>query len=142
MTVNDLPLLNALLNAASACLLLTGFYLIRRKRIAQHRAVMIGALITSLLFLTSYLVYHAQVGTVRFGGEGAVRVVYFSILATHTVLAALVPPLALITLSRGLAKRFDRHRRIARWTLPVWLYVSFTGVAIYVLLYRIYPHAM
>lgn len=142
MTVNDLPLLNAVLNGASACLLLTGFVLIRRKRIAQHRAVMIGAFIISVAFLASYLVYHAQVGTVRFGGTGAVRTVYFAILATHTVLAALVPPLALITLSRGLARRFDRHRRIARWTLPVWLYVSCTGVVIYLMLYRLYPHAV
>jgi uncharacterized membrane protein YozB (DUF420 family) len=100
---------------------------------------MIAALACSTLFLTSYLVYHAQVGSIRFAGEGAVRVVYFTILVSHTLLAATVPPLAIITLRRALRARFDRHRMIARWALPVWLYVSVTGVVIYMMLYRLYP---
>lgn len=142
MTIHDLPLLNAALNGTSALLLLTGFYLIRHKRIAQHRAFMISALVSSALFLTSYLIYHSQVGSVRFGGTGFIRTVYFGILVSHTVLAVAVPPLAVITLSRGLARRFDRHRRIARWTLPVWLYVSVTGVVIYLMLYQVSPGAL
>ncbi len=139
MSYNDLPALNAILNSCSAVLLLTGFFLIRRKKIVAHRAVMISALTVSLLFLTSYLIYHAHVGTVHFTGTGIIRPVYFSILTTHTILAAAVPPLAVITLRRGWLKRFDRHKSLARWTLPIWLYVSCTGVVIYFLLYRIYP---
>jgi len=100
---------------------------------------MIAALACSTLFLTSYLVYHAQVGSIPFTGVGAVRVLYFAILGTHTLLAATVPPLAIITLRRALRARFDKHRKIARWALPVWLYVSVTGVVIYLMLYRIYP---
>ncbi len=141
MTYNDLPALNAILNSCSTILLLTGFYLIRHKKIAAHRAVMISALTVSLLFLTSYLVYHAHVGTIHFTGTGIIRPVYFSILTTHTILAVAVPPLAVITLRRGLMKQFDRHKALAHWTLPIWLYVSFTGVVIYFLLYRIYPPA-
>jgi len=135
---NDLPLVNALLNSCSAVLLLTGFYCIRRRKVAAHRALMISAFSVSLLFLASYLVYHAHVGTVRFTGTGFIRPVYFSILATHTLLAAAVPILAVITLRRGWTKKFNRHKKLARWTLPIWLYVSFTGVVIYVLLYRVY----
>jgi uncharacterized membrane protein YozB (DUF420 family) len=134
--IRDLPTLNAILNATAAGLLVWGYALIRRGRKQQHRRVMLAAFITSLLFLASYLVYHAHVGTVRFPGTGALRTVYLLILATHTVLAAAVPPLALVTLSRALAGRFDRHRRIARWTLPVWLYVSVTGVVVYLMLYH------
>lgn len=139
MNVSDLPLVNAILNSCSAVLLLTGFYLIRRKRVAAHRVVMITAFSVSLLFLASYLYYHAHVGTVHFTGRGLIRPVYFTILASHTVLAAAVPVLAVITLSRALLRRFDRHKKLARWTLPIWLYVSLTGVVIYVMLYRLYP---
>ena len=136
MTVHDLPAVNAILNALSAALLLTGFYFIRRQRIAAHRACMIAALVSSSLFLTSYLTYLAHVGSVRFPGHGAARVLYLSILLTHTVLAAAVPVLALVTLSRALRRRFPEHRRIARWTLPIWLYVSVTGIVVYWMLYR------
>lgn len=136
MTVHDLPAVNATLNAISFVLLLCGWMLIRARRIAQHRRVMIAAFVTSSLFLASYLTYHAQVGSVRFTRHGFVRPVYFAILITHVTLAALVLPLALVTLSRALAAKFDRHRRIARWTLPIWMYVSVTGVLVYVLLYQ------
>lgn len=136
ITLRDLPSLNAILNFIAAILLLWGYSLIRRKRVHTHRKVMLAAFATSCLFLISYLVYHFQVGTVRFQKTGAIRTVYFSILATHTVLAAAVPVLAIITLSRGLAARFDRHRKIARWTLPIWLYVSVTGVLVYLMLYQ------
>ena len=136
MTVADLPALNATLNATAAVLLTTGWILIRRGRIPQHRAVMIAAFVTSVLFLISYLTYHAQVGSVRFTKQGPIRAVYFTILLTHTVLAAAIVPLVLITLTRGLRARYDRHRRIARWTLPLWLYVSVTGVVVYLMLYQ------
>ena len=132
-----LPSINAALNATAAVLLVWGYTLIRRKRIARHRKVMIAAFVTSCLFLVCYLVYHAQVGSVRFPKTGAIRTIYLSILGTHTVLAAAVPILAIITLRRGLAARYDRHRRIARWTLPIWLYVSVTGVVVYVMLYHL-----
>ncbi|MBZ5728111.1 MAG: DUF420 domain-containing protein [Acidobacteriia bacterium] len=131
-----LPSVNAALNATAAVLLVWGYTLIRQKRIAAHRRVMLTAFVVSCLFLVCYLVYHAQVGSVRFPKTGAIRSVYLSILATHTVLAAAVPVLAIITLRRALAARFDKHRRIARWTLPIWLYVSVTGVVVYVMLYR------
>jgi len=135
-TVHDLPAVNASLNAISFVLLLCGWLLIRARRIAQHRRVMIAAFITSSLFLASYLTYHAQVGSVRFTRYGFVRPFYFTILITHVTLAALVLPLAIVTLSRALAAKFDKHRRIARWTLPIWMYVSVTGVLVYVLLYQ------
>jgi len=136
VTVSDLPALNATLNATSAVLLTTGWILIRRGRIAQHRAVMIAAVCTSAHFLISYLVYHAQVGSVRFTKQGPIRAVYFTILLTHTVLAAAIVPLVLVTLTRGLRARYERHRRIARWTMPIWLYVSVTGVVVYLMLYQ------
>jgi putative membrane protein len=136
VTVHDLPAVNATLNALSGVLLVIGYALIRTRRIAQHRAVMIAAFVTSSLFLVCYVVYHAQVGSVRFTRQGLVRPLYFTILITHVTLAAAVPPLAIVTLSRGLKARYDRHRRIARWTLPIWLYVSVTGVLVYVLLYQ------
>lgn len=136
MTVHDLPAVNAALNAASAVLLAAGYVLIRRRQVALHRRVMLAAFVTSSLFLICYVVYHAQVGSVRFTRQGFVRPLYFTILVTHVTLAAAVLPLAIITLSRGLQERFDRHRAIARWTLPVWLYVSVTGVLVYVLLYQ------
>jgi uncharacterized membrane protein YozB (DUF420 family) len=131
-----LPTINASLNATAAVLLIWGYTLIRRKRVETHRKVMQTAFGVSCLFLVCYLVYHFQVGSVRFPKTGAIRTVYLSILATHTVLAAIVPVLAIITLRRGLAARFDKHRRIARWTLPVWLYVSVTGVVVYLMLYH------
>jgi putative membrane protein len=138
VTVADLPAVNATLNAAAAILLTVGYILIRRGRIAQHRAVMLTAFCTSVLFLTSYVVYHAHAGSKHFAGQGPIRLVYFGVLLTHTVLAATVPVLAIITLSRGLSARYDRHRAIARWTLPIWLYVSVTGVVVYFMLYRLY----
>lgn len=138
ISLSALPATNAVLNGASATLLLAGRMLIHRGRMAAHRACMIAAVVTSTLFLTSYLYYHAHVGSVRFPGQGWARPVYFSILISHTLLAAAVPPLVLITLWRGLSARFDRHRRIARWTYPVWMYVSVTGVVIYVMLYQLF----
>ena len=137
MTVADLPALNAFLNASSALLLATGYVLIRRGRRDAHKRVMLAALVSSALFLTSYLVYHAQVGSVRFRGQGAVRTVYFTILLTHTVLAVAIVPLVATTLVPALRGRFDRHRRLARITLPLWAYVSVTGVVIYWMLYRL-----
>jgi uncharacterized membrane protein YozB (DUF420 family) len=131
-----LPALNAALNATAATLLLIGYRQIRRGRMRAHRACMIAAFAVSTLFLVSYLTYHAQVGSRRFAGTGAIRTVYLSILLTHTVLAALVPPMAIVTLVRALGERFDRHRALARWTLPIWLYVSVTGVVVYVMLYQ------
>jgi uncharacterized membrane protein YozB (DUF420 family) len=135
--LHDLPSLNAFLNGTAAVLLVWGYTLIRRKRVQAHRRVMITAFVVSILFLISYLVYHAQVGSVRFPRTGAIRTGYLTLLLTHTVLAAAVPPLAIVTLSRALRRRFDRHRKIARWTLPIWLYVSVTGVVVYWMLYRI-----
>ncbi len=132
-----LPSINAFLNATAAVLLVWGYWLIRHKRIRQHRRVMISAFVTSCLFLVCYIVYHAQVGSKHFPHTGAIRTVYLSILGTHTVLAAAVPVLAIVTLSRGLAARYDKHRRIARWTLPIWLYVSITGVVVYLMLYHL-----
>jgi uncharacterized membrane protein YozB (DUF420 family) len=128
---------NAALNAIAAVLLVWGYTLIRRKRIQAHRKVMTAAFVTSCVFLVCYLIYHYQVGSVRFPRTGAIRTVYLSILATHTVLAATVPVLAIITLRRGLAARYDKHRRIAHWTMPIWLYVSVTGVVVYVMLYHL-----
>lgn len=136
MTVHDLPAVNAALNATAAVLLVWGFTLIRRGRKRAHRRVMIAAFTVSALFLVSYVVYHAQVGSVRFQKTGVIRGIYLAILLTHTLLAAAVPPLAILTLSRGLRGRFDKHRQIARWTLPIWLYVSVTGVVVYWMLYR------
>ena len=137
MTVHDLPSVNAALNATAAVLLVWGYTLIRRKRIQTHRKVMLAAFATSSLFLVCYIVYHAQVGSVHFLKTGPVRAVYFSILTSHTALALTVPVLAIVTLSRGLSARFDQHRKIARWTLPIWLYVSVTGVVVYLMLYHL-----
>jgi|SRR5581483_2748716 len=134
--ISLLPSVNATLNAAAAVLLIWGYLLIRRKHIQTHRKVMLTAFAVSSLFLVSYLVYHFQVGSVRYQKTGPIRTVYLSILATHTLLAAAVPPLAIVTLNRGLSARFDKHRLIARWTLPIWLYVSVTGVVVYLMLYR------
>ena len=136
MTVQDLPAVNATLNAASGILLLAGYALIRARRVEQHRRCMIAAFATSTVFLVCYLVYHAQVGSVPFRRQGFVRPVYFTILVTHVILAAAVLPLAVVTLSRGLQARIPQHVRIARWTFPIWLYVSITGVLVYILLYQ------
>ncbi len=138
MELSDLPTLNAVLNGTSAMLLTTGYFFIRRKKITAHKTCMVSASIVSILFLVSYVIYHQSVGFTRFTGEGLIRVVYFSILIPHTILAVVaVVPLAAITLYRALRGQFDRHRRIARWTLPIWLFVSVTGVLIYCMLYLI-----
>ena len=136
MSVHDLPAVNATLNGVAGVLLLIGFLLIRARKIDLHRRFMIAAFIASALFLVSYIVYHAQVGSVRFTRQGLVRPLYFTILVTHVALAATVLPLAIVTLTRGLKGRFPAHRAIARWTLPIWLYVSVTGVLVYILLYQ------
>lgn len=130
------PAINASLNALSGILLLIGRALISRGKIAAHRAVMIAAVVSSSVFLCSYLYYHAHVGSIRFQGQGWSRPVYFTILISHTILAATIVPMVIITLSRGLRARYDRHRAIARWTFPLWLYVSVTGVIVYFMLYQ------
>ena len=135
--VSDLPAINATLNGICAVLLVIGWTLIRNGRIEQHRKVMIAAFTTSTIFLVCYVIYHANAGSRPFPGHGPVRVVYFVILVTHVILAAAIVPLALVTLVRGLRARYDAHRRIARWTMPIWLYVSVTGVIVYLMLYRI-----
>lgn len=136
MSVTDLPAVNASLNTISTVLLITGWVFIRRGERQKHKACMIAALVTSSLFLTSYVIYHAQVGSVPFRGTGWIRTVYFSVLIPHVILAAAVVPPILITVSRGLSAKYDKHRRIARWTLPIWLYVSVTGVIVYLMLYQ------
>jgi len=136
LDVHVLPHVNAALNALSAILLACGWFLIRRQRIAAHRACMIAAFVTSTLFFVCYAIYHAQVGSVRFPGTGGVRTFYLTLLATHTVLAAAVPVLAIWTLVRALRRNFPRHRALARWTAPIWLYVSITGIAVYAMLYQ------
>lgn len=135
--LSSLPTLNAALNTLSAVFLVTGYIFIRRRNIAAHKLCMISAFITSTLFLTSYLIYHYHAGSKPFPGEGPIRVVYFSILISHTTLAVAIVPLVLITLRRAWKGAFDRHARIARRTLPLWLYVSITGVIVYWMLYRL-----
>jgi uncharacterized membrane protein YozB (DUF420 family) len=130
------PVINATLNGASTVLLVTGRWLISRRRIAQHRLVMLTAFVTSTLFLISYLYYHFHVGSVRFQGTGWTRHVYFTILISHVLLAIAIVPLVIVTLVRALRERFDKHRAIARWTFPLWLYVSVTGVLVYFMLYK------
>lgn len=141
MLVNFLPTLNAILNATSGILITIGFLLIRRGRVAAHRACMISAVISSTLFLISYLVYHIgfKAGVSRFTGTGWIRPIYFAILISHTILAITIVPLIIVTLTRALRGRFILHRRIARWTFPMWLYVSVTGVIVYLMLYHLYP---
>lgn len=136
LDVRDLPTVNAVLNSLATLLLLSGYFLIRQGRRDAHRNAMIAALACSALFLTSYLYYHSQVGSVRFQGQGPARTLYFTILLTHTVLAAAVPVLALVTVYHAWRKSWVKHTRIARWTLPIWLYVSVTGVIVYWMLYR------
>jgi putative membrane protein len=137
ISVSQLPAVNAALNSLSAVFLITGYCFIKFERVSAHRACMLSAFGCSTLFLISYLVYHYQVGSVPFKGQGWMRTIYFVILLTHTILAVAVVPLALMTLSRALKERFAAHRRIARWTFPVWLYVSVTGVVVYVMLYKL-----
>ncbi len=139
MFASSLPALNAALNSLSAVFLLAGFLFIKSRNQSAHRACMLTAFGCSILFLISYLIYHYQVGSVPFRGRGWIRPVYFTILLTHTILATAVVPLALITLTRALRERFDAHRRIARWTFPIWLYVSVTGVVVYWMLYWLVP---
>ena len=140
MTIEQLPALNATLNAASAVLLVLAYRAVRRRQIERHRALMLSAAVVSLVFLVCYLTYHAQVGSVRFLGQGPARTVYFTILISHTILAAAIVPLVIRSLWLGLKRDDLRHRRIARWTFPLWLYVSVTGVVIYAMLYHLYPH--
>ena len=136
MSVTDLPALNATLNATATVLLVTGYVFIRRGEWRKHRVCMIGALVVSALFLTSYVIYHLQVGSVPFQKTGWIRTVYFAVLIPHVILAAAITPMVLLTASRALSGRYDKHRVIARWTLPLWLYVSVTGVIVYWMLYR------
>ncbi len=136
--IHSLPVAIASLNGLVAILLVIGFLLIRARKIKWHRFCMISAFACSCLFLVLYLFFHYRAGVIRFGGQGWIRPVYFALLISHTTLAAVIVPLVLITLSRGLSKRFDAHRTIARWTLPLWLYVSVTGVMVYLLLYVAY----
>jgi uncharacterized membrane protein YozB (DUF420 family) len=135
---STLPALNATLNGLSTVLLVAGYVFIRRGDRTNHKRCMLGALTTSALFLTSYVIYHLEAGSRPFEGEGVIRLVYFSILLTHVVLAAAIVPLVLVTAARGLRSQFGRHVAIARWTLPLWLYVSVTGVVIYLMLYELY----
>jgi len=135
------PALNASLNGTSAVLLLTGRYLISRGKMAAHRACMIAAVVASALFLACYLYFHSRVGEIRFLGQGAVRPIYYAILGSHVILAMVIVPLVIVTLSRSLRARYEKHRAIARWTWPLWMYVSITGVLVYCMLYRWFPHS-
>lgn len=137
--ISFLPHVNAVLNSTSALLLLAGFRFIRNGRIQAHRNCQVTAVVTSTLFLVSYLTYHYHHGATRFAGQGLVRPLYFTILITHTILAVVIVPLIVVTLYRAARGDFIRHRRIARWTLPLWLYVSVTGVIVYLMLYHLYP---
>jgi uncharacterized membrane protein YozB (DUF420 family) len=136
--LHQLPTLNASLNALSGVFLMTGYRMIRRQRIAAHRACMLAAFVTSTLFLISYIVYHLNTGSRPFIGQGPIRLVYFSILISHILLAGAILPLALVTLRHGLRAQYHRHVRIARWTFPIWVYVSVTGVIIYLMLYWLF----
>lgn len=141
MSISFLPTLNAILNATSGILIVIGYSFIRRGRVAAHRACMIGAVTSSTLFLISYLVYHVgfKAGVTRFTGTGWVRPFYFTILISHTILAVTIVPFIIVTLTRALRGQFLRHRAVARWTFPMWLYVSITGVVVYLMLYHIFP---
>jgi uncharacterized membrane protein YozB (DUF420 family) len=136
MTVHDLPTLNAVLNGTAAILLAIGYTLIRNGKRTAHKRVMIAAFCTSILFLIDYLIYHAQVGSVHYPHTGALRIIYFTILISHTLLAVTVPVLAIMTLRRALKGEFARHRKLAKWTWPIWMYVSVTGVIVYLMLYQ------
>jgi len=137
--LTTLPLLNAILNSLSAMLLSSGYVAIRCRRELVHKACMLAACITSGLFLISYLTYHYHVGSKPFPGQGGIRLVYFTILLSHTMLAVVIVPLVVLTLWRAWKAQWPRHRRLARWTLPLWLYVSVTGVVVYLMLYQLYP---
>jgi len=137
MDFTQLPALNATLNSIAAMLLLFGFYFIKQKDVARHKLCMIMAFVTSCAFLASYLIYHFQVGSVPFTGEGWVRPVYFAILISHIILAAAIAPMAIMTLYRALTGQVQKHRKIAKWTWPIWMYVSVTGVVIYIMLYQL-----
>jgi uncharacterized membrane protein YozB (DUF420 family) len=139
LALTDLPAVNAALNATSAVLLASGYRFIRRRQITAHKRCMLAALVTSTLFLLSYLTYHYHVGSMPFGGQGWVRPLYFTILISHTILATVIVPLALVTLFRAWKAEFTKHARVARWTLPIWFYVSLTGVIIYCMLYQLFP---
>ncbi|MBA3713098.1 MAG: DUF420 domain-containing protein [Pyrinomonadaceae bacterium] len=139
MNNSVLPHLNALLNATSGILLVIGLIFIRRRKITAHLTTMIAALAVSTLFLISYLVYHYNYGSIRFTGQGIVRPIYFTILITHVILATVIVPLIAVTLWRALRGKYALHRRIARWTYPLWMYVSVTGVIVYLMLYQLYP---
>ena len=141
LALTDLPSLNAVLNASSAVLLVSGYRYIRRRQVTAHQRCMLAACVTSTLFLLSYLIYHYNVGSMPFRGQGWVRPVYFTILISHTILAAAIVPLVLVTLFRAWKANFAKHARIAKWTLPIWLYVSVTGVIIYWMLYQLFPPA-
>jgi putative membrane protein len=136
MTIADLPALNATLNFVATLFLIAGYAFIRNGDQIRHRACMVGALLMSAAFLTSYLVYHYHAGSVPFEGQGPIRAVYFTILITHIILAAAILPLVLVTVRYALTARFVQHRRLARWTWPIWMYVSVTGVVIYLMLYQ------
>lgn len=136
ISIGDLPTLNAVLNGTSAVLLAFGYLFIRRKKVNLHKACMVSAFVISTLFLVSYLIYHYHAGSKPFPGEGWTRPLYFAILISHVILATVSLPLAIVTLARGLRGRFEKHRSIARWALPIWLYVSVTGVVVYLMLYR------
>lgn len=138
MSYSDLPALNATLNAISAVLVTIGWFLIKSKRIAAHRRVMIAACVTGALFFTSYITYHLEIGSKPFPGTGVMRTVYFSILIPHVTAAAVLLPMAIVTLRRGLRRDDKRHRKIAKWTLPLWLFVSVTGVIVYLMLYQLF----
>jgi putative membrane protein len=138
LPLHALPLLNAILNSLSAVLLCSGYIAIRRRCVSLHKTCMLTACFTSALFLVSYLTYHYHVGSKPFTGQGSIRLVYFTILISHTILAAVIVPLVLLTLTRAWKAQWPRHRRLARWTLPLWLYVSITGVVIYLMLYQFY----
>jgi putative membrane protein len=139
MSIRMLPALNAILNATSGILIIIGYVMIRRKKVAAHRACMIGAVSTSIIFLISYLIYHFNVGATRFVGTGWSRPFYFTVLISHTILAVTLVPFVIVTLRRALKGDFARHRKIARWTFPMWVYVSITGVIVYFMLYHWFP---
>jgi len=137
--LTTLPLLNAILNSLSAVLLCSGYIAIRRRRESIHKICMLTACVISTLFLISYLTYHYHIGSKPFTGQGGIRLVYFTILISHTILAVVIVPLVLLTLFRAWKAQWTRHRRLARWTLPLWFYVSVTGVVVYLMLYQLYP---
>jgi putative membrane protein len=139
LALTDLPAVNAVLNATSAVLLASGYGFIRRRQVTAHKRCMIAAFATSIMFLLSYLTYHYNVGSMPFRGQGWVRPLYFTILISHTILAVVIVPVALITLFRAWKADFAKHVRIAKWTLPIWLYVSLTGIIVYWMLYQLFP---